>query len=163
MRALAATVVAWAALETGVAAAAVPNVSPQRLLVGILALGIAVPASALEPSKAIGQYSHAAWQETSGLPSDFVSAVRQTSDGYLWVGTLSGLARFDGSRFTTFDARQAPLLHRISALYESRDKSLWIGSRGGLTRYHEGRFENIPMPEGYRRTGIRTIVEDAAG
>src|SRR5688572_20613852 len=101
------------------AAAPVPNLSTQSLLAGILALGTAVPSGALEPSKDIGQYSHAAWQETSGLPSDYVSAILQTSDGYLWFGTLSGLARFDGTRFTTFGAQQAPLLHRISALHEA--------------------------------------------
>ncbi len=140
-----------------------PNVSPQSLLVGILALGTAVPASSLEPTKDIGQYSHAAWQETSGHPSDFVSAILQTSDGDLWVGTLSGLARFDGTRFSAFGPPQGSLLHRISALYEAGDKSLWIGSRGGLTRYHDGQFESFSMPEGYRRTGVRTIVEDAAG
>jgi signal transduction histidine kinase/ligand-binding sensor domain-containing protein len=120
---------------------------------------------ALEPAKAIGQYSHAVWQEKNGLPGDMVSAILQTRDGYLWFGTLNGLARFDGLRFTTFDPQgvPAPLLHRIRSLYEGRDGSLWVGSRGGLTRYHEGRFESHAMPEGYRPTGIRTILEDDQG
>jgi signal transduction histidine kinase/ligand-binding sensor domain-containing protein len=131
----------------------------------LLALGAAASAPALEPVKAIGQYSHAVWQEKNGLPGDMVSAILQTRDGYLWFGTLNGLARFDGLRFTTFDPHSAPapLLHRIRSLYEGRDGALWVGSRGGLTSYREGRFESYAMPEGYRPTGIRTILEDAQG
>src|SRR5688572_28823650 len=130
----------------------------------MLTAGTVAPAVALEPAKAIGQYSHAVWQEKNGLPSDMVSAVLQTRDGYLWFGTLNGLARFDGVRITTFEPHTAaPLLHRIRSLYEARDGSLWIGSRGGLTRLFDGRFESMPMPEGRRRTNIREIVGDGEG
>jgi ligand-binding sensor domain-containing protein len=131
----------------------------------ILVLAAALPARAVGPSKGIDQYSHAAWQEKDGLPSDFVGAILQTSDGYLWFGTLNGLARFDGVRFTNFDpaGASAPLLHRISWLHEARDGSLWIGSRRGLTRYRQGRFDSFPIPDGFRLTGIRRIVDDGAG
>src|ERR1017187_7560133 len=42
------------------------------------------------------------WQTDEGLPNNFVRAIVQTPDGYLWVGTSAGLARFDGLRFTVF-------------------------------------------------------------
>jgi ligand-binding sensor domain-containing protein len=53
----------------------------------------------------------------------------QTHDGYLWIGTYSGLARFDGVRFVVFDENNAPELHdsRITSLFESSDGTLWIG------------------------------------
>ena len=135
---------------------------PALLWVAALA---ARPASALETEKSLTQYSHVVYQEKNGLPSDMVSAILQTRDGYLWFGTLNGLARFDGLRFTTFDpvSADAPLLHRIQALCEARDGALWVGSRGGLTRLHQGRFQSYPMPEDRRKSGIRTIVEDARG
>jgi len=133
------------------------------LLAAGLAL-LALPAAALDPEKALTQYSHVVWQEKNGLPSDMVGAIHQTRDGYLWFGTLNGLARFDGVRFT----REGPadseaLLHRIYSLYEDREGALWIGSRGGLTRFHDGGFTSYPMPADRRKSGIRTIVEDARG
>src|SRR5688572_14672575 len=135
--ALAAAVLTLAALDSPVAASAVPKLTPAPILAAMLTAGTVAPAVALEPAKAIGQYSHAVWQEKNGLPSDMVSAVLQTRDGYLWFGTLNGLARFDGVRFTLFDPLRsdAPLLHRIYSLCEGEDGSLWVGSRGGLTRY----------------------------
>jgi signal transduction histidine kinase/ligand-binding sensor domain-containing protein len=135
------------------------------IFAAVLALGSVPPGEALDPARAMTQYSHVVWQEKNGLPSDMVGAVLQTRDGYLWFGTLNGLARFDGVRFTSFDPlrAQAPFLHRIYSLYEGHDGALWAGSRGGLTRYKDGRFESFPMPDGFRQTGIRTIAEDGAG
>ena len=141
------------------------RVSLVRTIAVLLACAGASEVPALDTGKSLSQYSHVAWQEKNGLPSDMVSAIVQTGDGYLWFGTLNGLARFDGVRFTAFDPMNAdaPLLHRVYSLHESRDGSLWAGSRGGLTRYIGGRFESYPMPEGFRRSGIRSIVEDAEG
>ena len=42
------------------------------------------------------------WTTYDGLPDDAVIAMRQTRDGYLWLGTLHGLARFDGLRFSVY-------------------------------------------------------------
>jgi signal transduction histidine kinase/ligand-binding sensor domain-containing protein len=133
------------------------------LLAAGLALG-AGRAAALDPEKALTQYSHVVWQEKNGLPNDMVGAIHQTRDGYLWFGTLNGLARFDGVRFT----REGPadsdaLLHRIYALYEDRQGALWIGSRSGLTWLRAGRVEHYAMPESRRKSGVRTIVEDTRG
>jgi signal transduction histidine kinase/ligand-binding sensor domain-containing protein len=43
------------------------------------------------------------WTTANGLPQNTVTGVVQTPDGYLWVSTFDGLARFDGVRFTIFD------------------------------------------------------------
>jgi ligand-binding sensor domain-containing protein len=73
-----------------------------------------------------------------GLPQNKVTAIVQTHDGYLWVGTYNGLARFDGVRFTVFDDSNTPELRssRITSLFEAADDALWIGTEsGGVTRY----------------------------
>ncbi|MDB6162828.1 MAG: hypothetical protein JWL98_260, partial [Xanthomonadaceae bacterium] len=57
-------------------------------------------ASALDPSKAITQYVHSTWDMDDGLPHNGVTRILEAKDGYLWVGTQAGLARFDGVRFT---------------------------------------------------------------
>src|SRR5262245_9579804 len=131
---------------------------PPAALVAVLLAGALPP----EYSKRITQYSHVVWQEKDGLPDDRVGAILQTRDGYLWFGTLNGLARFDGVRFTVFDAANAdaPLLHRVTSLLESRDGSLWAGGRNGLTRLREGRFTSYTLPDELPTGGVRQIVED---
>ena len=57
---------------------------------------------ALDPQKAFTQYSRATWTQSDGLPQDSIRSLAQTTDGFLWIGTDDGLARFDGYSFTTF-------------------------------------------------------------
>ena len=63
-----------------------------------LALWTAAPAAAADRD-----YVLEVWGTERGLPTSFVSAIAQTPDGYLWIATQTGLVRFDGSRFVTFD------------------------------------------------------------
>ena len=85
-------------------------------------------------------YTSRTWQTEDGLPHNVVQALAQTPDGYLWVGTPSGLARFDGVRFTPFDARNTPALKNaaITSLCVDRAGTLWIGTREGLVRLKDG-------------------------
>src|SRR6266536_1432669 len=65
------------------------------------------PAPGLDPQKPITQYVHDVWQIDQGLPQNSVLAMAQTGDGYLWLGTESGWARFDGVTFTTYNTTNA--------------------------------------------------------
>jgi signal transduction histidine kinase/ligand-binding sensor domain-containing protein len=113
------------------------------VLGGLLALEPSA-AAALDPSRLITQYGHDVWLTRDGLPQNSVRAIVQTRDGYLWLGTWGGLARFDGVRFTIFNRSNTPALRdsRITALVEGDDGSLWIGTAaGGLIRLKDGAFE----------------------
>ena len=104
----------------------------------LAAIAVTAPLWALDPQKPVAHYSHRVWHTADGLPQDSVRAIAQTKDGYLWLGTQSGLARFDGEHFTIFDRLNSPLKHdHILALYASRDGPLWIGTAdaGGLYRW----------------------------
>ena len=68
------------------------------------------------------------WTTASGLPSNTISALRQTKDGYLWLATDNGLARFDGIRFTVFSKSETP------GIAGSRFLALWESSAGDLGR-----------------------------
>ncbi len=83
------------------------------------------------------------WTFDDNLPSTSVTALAQTPDGYLWVGTQDGLARFDGVRFTRFDPYNTPELPetRISKLFTDTDGTLWINTHSGsLISYSHGQF-----------------------
>src|ERR1041385_6042843 len=99
----------------------------------LYSLFLAPLASALDPSTAITQYHQDVWSEGDGLPQGSVQTVIQTRDGYLWVGTRDGLARFDGVKFTVFQAENTPGLESndIRALCEDRSGVIWIGTFNG--------------------------------
>lgn len=94
------------------------------------------------------------WTTEQGLPQNSVTTLLQSRDGYLWIGTFGGLARFDGLRFATFDGSDGLGSSRILALAEDADGSLWIGTEdGGLWRRQGGRFAAWPGA-GFDQTGV---------
>jgi ligand-binding sensor domain-containing protein len=105
------------------------------------------------------------WREPQGLPHARVRAVTQTRDGYIWLGTGRGLARFDGVRFTLFDSRNSALKeNEILALKEDRDGGLWAGTAGGgATLLKDGRFSTYSIANGLADDFVRQITEDSKG
>ena len=97
---------------------------------------IAAPASALDPSRRLTQYTVETWGTEDGLPSMAIAAAAQTPDGDLWLGTGDGLVRFDGVRFEAFDRRTPGLRGtEARALHVDRAGHLWIGfAFGGVSR-----------------------------
>jgi ligand-binding sensor domain-containing protein/signal transduction histidine kinase len=98
------------------------------------------------------------WHMEDGLPDANVTALAQTPEGYLWVGTGRGLLRFDGTQFKTFDSGSPLGLPEssIAALIVDRTGVLWVaGMTGSLTRYERGRFQTVsPMRGGTGATGF---------
>ncbi len=121
--------------------------------------------ASLDPDKPIRQYIHQTWQTAQGLPQNSVLAVAQTPDGYLWLGTEEGLARFDGNRFTIFDKRLSGLhTNQIQALFVDHNNNLWIGSNGGgLASYNHGKFQSYTTANGLSSDSVRAIYEDHQG
>src|SRR5215471_3088264 len=126
----------------------------------------ASPVLALDPNRTLTQFGLDLWQRRQGLPQASATAIAPGNDGYLWVGTEEGLARFDGVRFTVFDRKNTPELerHNITTLFVSRDGTLWIGTMGGgLVRYAEGRFRRYGSKEGLTDEIVSAIAEDREG
>ena len=111
-------------------------------------------------------YFTRAWQAEQGLPQNKVTAVVQSHDGYLWVGTYSGLARFDGVRFVVFDENNTPALRssRVTSLFEQADGVLWIGDESGhVTQYRNGTFQAVEFHPAWVGGKIYDIASDGAG
>lgn len=106
------------------------------------------------------------WTQQQGLPDNSVTAVLQSRDGYLWIGTPSGLARFDGVRFvpvTPVGNRTNESL-RVTALCEDSTGRLWIGTQGeGLFSYSDGSMTRFRAGQNSLDETINSIAEDGAG
>jgi signal transduction histidine kinase/ligand-binding sensor domain-containing protein len=114
----------------------------------------------LVAGSACADYRFDVWTAGSGLPQNSVRAILQSSDGYLWVATQDGLARFDGVRFTVFNKGNTPGIpaNRVMALHEDRESNLWIGlDDGNLVRFHGNVFTPLDMRDGLPNGSIQSI------
>lgn len=127
---------------------------------------VALVAGLSPTTAAVPNYFTRTWQVEKGLPQNKVTAVIQAQDGYLWVGTYNGLARFDGIRFTVFDDSNTPELRssRITSLFEASDGALWISTESGdVSRYKQGRFTAVPLHANWKGRKIYAATADNAG
>lgn len=118
---------------------------------------------ALNPERNLREHTIDFFNTVDGLPQNSVLAIAQTPDGYLWLGTYEGLARFDGLAFTIFDNSNTPELINISIKQLLRDSKgrLWIGTPNGLLCYKNGKFRLFGEKDGLKSEFILSIYEDA--
>ena len=107
------------------------------------------------------------WDTEGGLPNNEVLAITQTRDGYLWLGTLNGLVRFDGVSFTVFDESNTPGLKssRIVSLFEDSQGNLWIGTEtAGIAVMKDGQVVSPPgIGSGGAERRLRAVCEGPDG
>ena len=115
-------------------------------------------------------FSTASWKSDTISPQNAVLTavitITQTRDGYLWLGTLDGLLRFDGLRFTTFNEANTPGLKSGSVVkvFEDSRTNLWIGTENGeILRVNEGKVEPVQIGRGTRESRLMAICEDKIG
>jgi ligand-binding sensor domain-containing protein len=107
-----------------------------------------------------------AWSQSEGLPQDRVYSILQTRDGYIWIGTRAGAARFDGVRFTTFDQHPTSPIRddEAWALAEDDDGGLWVGTYGGgLALLKNGKSRMYTTRDGLVDNFVRALARDASG
>lgn len=120
---------------------------------------------ALEPTQSIRQYTHTVWNRDSGQFQTSAFALAQTPDGSLWIGTDSGLVRFDGVRFRRWlpPSNQQLASEYVNVLAAARDGSLWIGTRDGLSHWKDATIQNYQTSRGSGGPGVTAIHIDVAG
>ncbi|MBR7800693.1 ligand-binding sensor domain-containing protein [Undibacterium fentianense] len=103
-----------------------------------------------------------------GLPQFSATALAQDGEGFIWVGTQGGLARWDGYRFRNYlpipnDPRSLPDNYVVS-LYSDHKSRLWVGTNGGgLARYDYQTDTFVRMPlgnNGLSHVTVNAIVGD---
>jgi signal transduction histidine kinase/ligand-binding sensor domain-containing protein len=121
--------------------------------------------SAQDPVQTLSQLYHTAWTTRDGAPAD-IFALAQTADGFLWLGSSTGLFRFDGVRFEPFEppTDQALPSANVAALLALRDGGLWVGYRfGGASLIQRGAIRNYGEGDGLPGGTVWTLAEDSDG
>ena len=140
--------------------------APKAALVTCLAGALlSTPAHALDPGRALKQLYHVAWRATDGAPSQ-ISALAQTEDGYLWIGSARGLFRFDGVRFELYEPPPGASLpsHNIYTLMATPDGGLWISFRpSGLAFLKDGHLTVFTRPEELPQSQVYSFARDHDG
>lgn len=139
-----------------------PNVPYFGIVLTCILLIWCSSAYALNPSIHVSQYSHMSWKVRDGFAREAIETIAQTPDGYLWLGTASGLLRFDGMRNVPWQPpldQQLPS-NSVMSLLAARDGSLWIGTSKGLARWKDGKLTQYTELSGRY---IFKILEDHEG
>jgi ligand-binding sensor domain-containing protein/signal transduction histidine kinase len=138
------------------------------LLVCVLPVFCAISAAAfaLDPSRLPSQYVHDHWGEEKGFLGGGVTAISQSKDGYLWIGTERGLVRFDG---TSFELIQTPIagelpIGAVRGLATDAEGTLWVRLDGTrLLRYRNGVFDDAVRALQLRTQVITAMATDPSG
>jgi hypothetical protein len=133
---------------------------PLRSVVVVLAIIVGASATLL------AQYRATQWTAENGLPQNSVRGIVQAPDGYIWVATLNGVAKFDGIRFKVFDKSNTPGISssRFTAMVSGAGGDLWLASEdNNVVRYHEGRFTTLGERAGILPRSVGGITTDHRG
>ena len=110
-----------------------------------LALTIPLLLAPVRPAAADVPFTVRTWTLEHGLPSSSVQDIAQTPDGYLWVTTTGGIARFDGVRFEVFGLQHGLPSNRLQGLVVTSDGTLYASCEdGSVVRWDGHRFTAVP-------------------
>ena len=101
------------------------------------------------PAQGVNNLGHQSWSTENGLPQNSVHQVFQSSDGYIWIATEDGIARFDGIDFKVFNHENTTAFTSSDTccIAEDADRSLWIGTSDGLVQFAAGAFRHFPIAD----------------
>jgi signal transduction histidine kinase/ligand-binding sensor domain-containing protein len=126
---------------------------------------------ALDPKRGITQFAHRSWGTADHIEE--VRAICQTADGYVWVGTVDGLFKFDGFTFSRWEPKpgeavlpgipQAALPGIPHSLLASKDGGLWVGGMGTMTLILGGHTKMYSLMVGTERGDVRSLCQAQDG
>lgn len=115
-----------------------------------------------EPLKA-QHYNFINYSTESGLAQSQVRSIAQDHNGYLWLGTLAGLSRYDGRKFINYSIQNGLIDNLIFSLAVDKSNGIWIGTLGGINYYNGEKFRTYLFKSGMADNAVNAIAQDANG
>ena len=109
--------------------------------------------------------NHQAWSTEEGLPQASVHQILQSRDGYLWLATEGGVARFDAVGFRNYTHENTPVLtsNDVSSLAEAPAGVLWFGTSDGLIRSDGRSMRRFTESDGLPSSSIVSLAAGKGG
>jgi PAS domain S-box-containing protein len=131
------------------------------LIIASVLLATPLAAYAVNSPQPMGEYAHTAWNNRDGYPLGAVFAMAETADGYLWLASQMGVARFDGEKFAIWQptaGKEFPVY--AYSLLAARDGTLWMGTYDGLSSWDGTKLTELPeLQHGF----VTSLYEDRDG
>jgi len=105
-------------------------------------------------------YNFINYSTESGLAQSQIRAITQDKNGYLWLGTLAGLSKYDGKKFVNYSIQNGLIDNQVFSLAPDRSKGIWIGTLGGLNYFDGEKFKSFLFKEDMAENMINAIVQD---
>ncbi|MGO4515852.1 two-component regulator propeller domain-containing protein [Terriglobus sp. 2YAB30_2] len=124
-----------------------------------------IPLYGIDRDRTLAQLHHTGWTYIEGAPGQ-VRALAQTTDGYLWLGTATGLFRYDGIQFQAYKPQSGRAFpqRNIVSLFATPDGGLWVGYwYGGVSFIKDGRVTDYGKPDGLPSSQVLAFARDRQG
>ncbi len=108
-------------------------------------------------------YNFINYSTESGLAQSQVRSITQDKNGYLWLGTLAGLTKYDGKKFVNYSIQNGLIDNQIFSLAPDRSLGLWIGTMGGLNYFDGEKFTSYPFKDDMAENIVNSIAQDLNG
>ncbi|MBR2677295.1 MAG: HD domain-containing protein [Solobacterium sp.] len=117
---------------------------------------------AIDPSGGEEGYSAVLYNGTNGLPTSEANAIEETAEGFIWIGSYSGLIRYDGNTFERADSTTG--IASVVSLFVDRNNRLWVGTNdSGAAVIDQGNTRMFNKADGLKSSSVRCITEDNSG
>ena len=117
---------------------------------------------AVDPASKTDGYSAVLYDNNNGLPTSEANAITETFEGFLWIGSYSGLIRYDGNSFDRVDSTTG--IASVVSLFTDSQNRLWIGTNdSGVAVMEHGQYRMYNKSDGLKSLSIRSIIEDNEG
>ena len=108
-------------------------------------------------------YNFINYSTESGLAQSQIRSIAQDKNGYLWLGTLAGLSKYDGKKFINYSIQNGLIDNQIYSLASDKSMGLWIGTMGGVNYFDGQKFHAYLFKENMSENIVNAIGQDANG